>query len=225
MFRNVYHAIEFNRAKKVLTTFVLLLFTFAHSAVGQSNAAADKAEQRRKELQSMIQAFPAPSMWGGIRPPIGSTGIKSPATTTSNGVGKGVRDRNRDRHPTLSKSKGNSAYTRDRLNGFETALRSYTQIDQFEQDAQHARRMIRLAEENQAPAYFRPDSDILIRFRSIEQRLITLEQLEGTSPATAKPKIGADLSKEIKSQKNLKQKIIESNEIPTDSYRGTDGTL
>lgn len=115
-------------------------------------------------------------------------------------------------------------YCRERIAGFEKAIKDWASLASIQADAEHARKMVAMSIEYQAPAYYREESDIAIKRRSIAARIQVLERLAPDSADLKAAKELADsLAKEVAdAQTKLLKGILEQNQLPQDNYSQAD---
>jgi hypothetical protein len=119
-----------------------------------------------------------------------------------------------------------SESVRERLTAFDKSLKNFASLEMIEADAQHARKMIGMAIENKAPAYFQATSDIAVRSRMIEVRIKALEKIDPKSDQLTKAKLAAQQlkSQAVEAQKKLLDQLLNQNQPPIDGYQKPDRT-
>jgi hypothetical protein len=118
---------------------------------------------------------------------------------------------------------GTIRYARERIEKFETALAEYAGIDKIKEDVEYTRKMLKLAIQNTAPAYFSDGNDISNRRRQIQTRLRILTLIASKEELAKAKEVSEKLSAEVLSaQQSLAKEIIRINELPIDNYQHSD---
>jgi hypothetical protein len=115
---------------------------------------------------------------------------------------------------------GTIGYCRERIEKFNVALAEYASPTSINEDADKILKSAKQSIEYQAPAYFKPDSDIARTTKSMRLRLGVLEKLK---PDSKELKQGQELASKIagevrKIQMQLLDGILSQNDLPTDNY-------
>jgi hypothetical protein len=115
---------------------------------------------------------------------------------------------------------GTIGYCRERIEKFNAALAEYASPTSINEDADKILKSAKQSIEYQAPAYFKPDSDIARSTKSMKLRLKVLEKLK---PDSKELNQGQELANKTaaevrKIQMQLLDGILSQNDLPTDSY-------
>jgi hypothetical protein len=115
-------------------------------------------------------------------------------------------------------------YNRKKVADFEKAIKDWASLESIKADAEHARKMVAMSIEYQAPAYYREESDIAIKRRSIATRIQVLERLAPDSADLKSAReLANSLAKEVAAaQTKLLKGILEQNQLPEDNYSQSD---
>ncbi|MFO0943726.1 MAG: hypothetical protein U0930_23570 [Pirellulales bacterium] len=186
---------------------------------------ANRAEQQRLSLYSASQSIPAPELVGRqtekdlealdlVEP------LRSQMLELEKEFAEGIKSRNQPYRNLASTIE----YVHERLDAFEKSLKNFASLELIEADAQHARKMIGMAIENKAPAYFQPTSDIANRNRMIDVRIKALEKINAKAEQLTKAKqIAQELKSQIvEAQKKLLDQLLNLNQPPVDNYTKPD---
>lgn len=208
-----------------LVSLARLTILIAASQLIQSPEDGQRAEQKRLAAYKAAQAVPAPELVGKqpdkdmealelLRP------MREHLDDLEKEFADGIRSGNQPYRNLVS----TIAYIRERLMAFESSMKSYASVESITRDVEHVKKMLNMAIQNQAPAYFQVGNDISNRQQSIALRLRVLEKLSPNSPELKQSqKIAKMLANEVqKSQRSLLDSILQLNQLPIDNYRKAD---
>lgn len=208
-----------------LVSLARLTILIAASQLIQSPEDGQRAEQKRLAAYKAAQAVPAPELVGKqpdkdmealelLRP------MREHLDDLEKEFADGIRSGNQPYRNLVS----TIAYIRERLMAFESSMKSYASVESITRDVEHVKKMLNMAIQNQAPAYFQVGNDISNRQQSIALRLRVLEKLSTNSPELKQSqKIAKMLANEVqKSQRSLLDSILQLNQLPIDNYQKAD---
>lgn len=210
-----------NRA--LLLALVAVLGFQAQAAAIQGDP--NLAEQERQKLYEAAQAIPdAYNVGRDLAKDLEALSLIAPLLEHAADLEKKYAEGIASENQPYRNLKGNIEYSRNRIAEFEKAIRNWASLENIRADAEHARKMMTMSIENQAPAYYREENDIAIKGRSIASRIQVLEQLAPDSEELQQAReLSASLAKEVaEAQTKLLQGILEQNEFPQDNYRQPD---
>lgn len=205
-----------------LAKFTIL---FAACQLVQPPEEGQRAEQMRMAAYKAAQAVPTPELVG--KQPdrdLEALELLQPMREHLDDLEKvfaeGIRTGNQPYRNLVS----TIAYIRERLMAFESSMKSYASVENITQDVEHVRKMLNMAIQNQAPAFFQPGNDISNRQQSIALRIRVLEKISPNSPELKQSqKIAMTLANEVQqAQRSLLDSILQLNQLPTDNYRKAD---
>lgn len=184
-----------------------------------------RAEQMRMAAYKAAQAVPAPELVG--KQPdkdLEALELLQPMREHLGDLEKEFAEGIRSGNQPYRNLTSTIAYVRERLSTFETSMKGFASVENITQDVEHVRKMLNMAVQNQAPAYFQPGNDISNRQKSIALRLRALEKISPNSPELKQSqKVATTLAIEVQqAQRSLLDSILQLNQLPIDNYRKTD---
>lgn len=221
----------FIQRRLLLTVIACLLAPLVISSMTQAKQAsqaqeqANRAEQQRQAVYSASQSIPTPEMVG--RQPekdLDTLDLVEPLRQQMAELEKEFAEGMKSGNQPYRNLASTIEYVRQRIDAFVESLKKFASLEMIEADAQHARKMIGMAIENQAPAYFQPSSDIAIRRKSIDVRIASLEKI---NPKSDQLKSAKQIAEQLKSQaleaqKKLLDQLLKQNQPPVDGYQKAD---
>jgi len=163
-----------NRALLLALLAVLGFHAQAAAIQGDPNL----AEQERQKLYEAAQAIPdAYNVGRDLAKDLEALSLIAPLLEHAADLEKKYAEGIASENQPYRNLKGNIEYSRNRIAEFEKAIRNWANLESIRADAEHARKMMTMSIENQAPAYYREENDIAIKGRSIASRIQVLEQL------------------------------------------------
>ncbi len=204
---------------------LLISSTTQAKQVALTQEQAKRAEQQRQAVYSASQLIPPPEMIG--RQPekdLEALDLVEPLRQQMAELEKEFAEGIKSGNQPYRNLASTIEYVRERVDGFTASLKKFAGLEMIEADAQHARKMIGMAIENQAPAYFQSTSDIAIRRGMIEVRIAALERID---PKSSQLKSAKQIAEQLKSQtleaqKKLLDRLLDQNQPPTDGYQKPD---
>ncbi|MEQ1830861.1 MAG: hypothetical protein ABL921_33245 [Pirellula sp.] len=192
---------------------------------GQPDLRAQSAEKFRLELYQMASAVSAPEYVGRESEKDLEFLVQFPAIRKlCDEAEKEYATEIATQRQPFRNLAGTIGYSRERLAKFEEALKTYASLAAIREDANAILKSAQQSIEYQAPAYFKPDSDIDRRTNSMKRRLKVLATL---MPDSQELKDGNELavktaSEVRKIQLQLVDGILKQNELPSDNYTQAD---
>ncbi len=182
---------------------------------------ANEAEDSRQKLYQAAQAIIAPEMVGrDMARDLACLESLKPLSEHLSYLEKEYATEIREGNQPYRNVEGTIRYSRERIDQFKNALIKYASLTSLNEDVDHTRKMVKLAQENQAPAFFNEGNDISNRRLSIECKLRVMKELGNTTDLAKATDIAKGLDKEVlDAQKKLGKLIIEGNALPTDNYQ------
>ncbi len=212
--------------KHPFMTVACVLFVLSNSlqTVAFSQDRAEQAEQTRQQLYSAAQAIIAPEYVGrDIEKDLDCLASIKALTDFLADIEKEYASEIRQGNQPYRNVEGTIRYTRERINQFKNAITQYASLESINLDVEHTTRMLTMAIENQAPAYFNDGNDIANRRKSMKSKLSVLRELGATSELSKATSIVESLEvRVVDAQRTLGKQIIESNRLPSDGYRHSD---
>jgi hypothetical protein len=183
------------------------------------------AEQERLKLYNAAQAIPE-GMYAGREPDkdLETLALLKPLLEHAAALEEKYADGIASDNQPYRNLKGNINYCRERIANFENGLKQWASLNSIMEDVNHVKKMVGMAIENQAPAYFRDENDIAIRTRTIAHRIKAMEHLAPDSADLKKAReLASTLAQEVATaQAKLLKGILEANELPQDNYTQSD---
>ncbi len=208
-----------------LVSLAKLTVLIAASQLVQQPEDGQRAEQKRLTAYKAAQAVPAQELVG--KQPdkdMEALELLSPMREHLDDLEKEFADGIRSGNQPYRNLVSTIAYIRERLMAFESSMKSYSSVENITQDVEHVKKMLNMAIQNQAPAYFQVGNDISNRQQSIALRLRVLEKLSPNSAELKQSqKIAKTLANEVQqAQRSLLDSILQLNQLPIDNYRKAD---
>ncbi len=205
--------------------WALTVLTIVPTLATRADDRASKAEETRQKINQFSQSIVAPEMVGR-NPAQDLEGVEQlPAIRAYlDETEKDFANEIATANQPYRNLAGNIQYIRERLDQFQSSVNTFASLEAVQADADHILKMAKMSVENQAPAYFREGNDISNRTESIRLRIRMLEKLKPKSKELAAAlDIQQKTAKEVKAiQQKLLKGIIDQNELPNDSYSGSD---
>lgn len=203
---------------------LMLVLGFVPTAFGVQGD-PNVAEQERLKLAEAGQGIPDPQNVGrDSEKDLETLALTKPlldyATELEKKYAEGIASENQP----YRNLKSTIEYNRKRVADFEKAIQDWASLESIKADADHALKMVAMSIEYQAPAYYREESDIAIKRRSMAARMQVLERLAPDSADLKTARELADgLAKEVAdAQTKLLEGILEQNQLPEDNYSQAD---
>ena len=184
-----------------------------------------RAESLRQSLYSAAQTIPAPEMVGRQNEKdLDALDLVEPLKQRMDELEKEFAEQIKDGNQPYRNLASTIEYVRERVLAFEKSLTKFASLEMIEADAQHARKMIGMAIENKAPAYFQSNSDIANRSQMISVRITVLEK---TAPESEQLSKAVQIARQLKSQvtdaqAKLLDQLLSLNQPPADNYTKPD---
>lgn len=201
----------------------LLLVAFGSDAVfGQERA--NQAEATRQQIANAAQAIIAPELAGrNLERDIECLESIQPLREFLKRIEKEYATEIREGAQPYRNVEGTIRYTREKMDQFENALKQFASLASLQADVEQIRTMLKLAVENQAPAYFDEGNDISRRRQSLKNKATVLGKLAAPADLEKALEIIQATEKAVfDAQAKLGKQIIEANQLPSDQYRGAD---
>ncbi len=217
---------DLNRFSHLLCSFlsaIIGLLVTAQARTANAQERAQRAAEVRQQMYNAAQTIIPPEQVGrnlerDLECLQGLSKLREYVASVEKEYAAEIREGNqpyRDVESTIR-------YSRERMDQFQTAVTQYASLQSLDADVQHIRLMLKLAIENQAPAYFNEGNDIANRRRSIKNKLSVMKE-SGSQDLKKASDILTSVEKEIiAAQAKLAKQIIDGNNLPNDNYRNAD---
>ncbi len=206
-----------------LATLAALAIT--SSAIVHAQSAAEQAQAEWKRMNEMTESLTAPEYVG--RNP--EADLVAAANLTHyrehlNDVAKKFAAEIKEDNQPFRNLGYMLEHLETALTGFERAAKEYGSLEAINRDLDHVLEMAKMAVENQAPAYFRPENDIFRSTQTAKTRIRYLQSLDPESAAvtTANERFAETVKQVRVIEQSLAASILQQNELPPDEYHGTD---
>ncbi len=192
------------------------------SAIAQERA--NQAEATRQLISSAAQSIIAPELVGrNIERDIECLKSIKKLREFLTTVEKEYASEIREGHQPYRDVEGTIKFAREKMDQFQNSLVQYASLPSLQADVEHIQRMLKLAVENQAPAYFNEGNDIARRRLSLKSKATVLKELGATTELEKASKIIEAAEKVmLDAQMKLGKQIVESNTLPSDQYQHPD---